>query len=99
VSLSSASDIYVAFEPVLNSRRAVLLDVPILEQQLLGLLWRNNKITHPNNEHDDWSNAAAGALLLALDQPSGADPGDLQDDFDADIVAAEMGDDNFLRGW
>ena len=30
-------------------------------------MWRNNKIDHPagSAEHDDWSNAAAGALWLA----------------------------------
>jgi hypothetical protein len=41
-----------------------------------------------------------GALLVALDQPSGAaDSGDLEDDLDDDIVASEMGGGNFLQGW
>jgi hypothetical protein len=100
VSLSSASEMYSAFEPVLNSHRAVLLDQPLLESQLLGLCWRGNKIDHPGNEHDDWCNAAVGALLVALDQPSGAaHSGDLEDDLDDDIVASEMGGGNFLQGW
>ena len=41
------SQLYEAFEPVLNSHRAVLLDVPTLEQQLLGLVWRGGRIDHP----------------------------------------------------
>jgi hypothetical protein len=47
----------------LNGRRIVLLDVPQLEQQWLGLVWRGGKIDHQAGEHDDWPNAAAGALL------------------------------------
>jgi hypothetical protein len=40
----------------------VLLDVPEIEQQLLGLVWRGGKIDHQNGEHDDWANAAAGVV-------------------------------------
>jgi hypothetical protein len=91
--------LYEAFEVALNSRRVSLLDQPALESQLLGLSWRGGKITHPNGEHDDWCNAAVGALLVALDQPSGAaDSGDLEDDLDDDIVASETGG-NSLQGW
>ena len=98
-SLSSASELYEAFEVALNSRRVSLLDQPLLESQLLGLSWRGGKITHPNGEHDDWCNAAVGALLVALDQPSGAaDSGNLEDDLDDNIVASETGG-NFLQGW
>ena len=39
--------------------------MPVLEQQLLGLTWRGRKIDHSPGEHDDWANAAVGALLLA----------------------------------
>lgn len=46
VAPHSASDLYEALEPRLNSHRVVLLDVPVLEQQLLGLVWRGSKITH-----------------------------------------------------
>jgi len=33
--------------------------------QLLGLVWRNNKIDHASGEHDDYANSAAGSLYLA----------------------------------
>lgn len=69
VTLSASSltksEIYEAFEVPLNARRCVLLDAPLVEQQLLGLVWRGSKIDHPGGEHDDWANAAAGALVLA----------------------------------
>jgi hypothetical protein len=62
VSDRSKSEIYEAFEPIVNSRRVVLLDLPTLEQQLLGLIWRGSRIDHQAGEHDDWANAAAGAV-------------------------------------
>jgi hypothetical protein len=65
----SKHEIYEAFEPLLNAREVRLLDVPSLEQQLLGLLWRGNRIDHPAGEHDDYANAAAGALVLAARRP------------------------------
>jgi hypothetical protein len=102
VSLSSASEMYQAFEARLNSHQVVLLDQAVLEQQLLGLCWKSGKITHPPNEHDDLANSAVGALLLALDgDQDGMDPSDSDpaDDYYADIVASEMGGGNFLQGW
>jgi hypothetical protein len=63
-SESTASQLYEGMEPLLNGRRVVLLDVPTLEQELLGLVWRGSKITHPNGEHDDWANAVAGVVNL-----------------------------------
>ena len=60
------SQLYEALEPRLNAREVVLLDVPILEQQLLGLVWRGGKIDHPVGEHDDWANAAAGLVSVLL---------------------------------
>jgi hypothetical protein len=71
VAAASASTVYENFEPVLNAREAILLDVPVLEQQLLGLVWRGAKIDHPNGEHDDFANAAVGALLLARELSQG----------------------------
>jgi hypothetical protein len=68
VSQASTSQLYEAFEPLLNARDVILLEVPILEQQLLGLLWRGGRIDHPAGEHDDWANAAVGALLLAKER-------------------------------
>lgn len=60
----TASQLYESLEPRLNAREVVLPDVPTLEQQLLGLVWRGGKIDHLNGEHDDWSNAAAGLVEL-----------------------------------
>lgn len=72
ISDGSKSDLYEAFEPHLNSHHVVLLDVPILEQQLLSLVWRGGKIDHPPGEHDDWANAVVGCLtsILTADSPA-----------------------------
>ncbi len=68
VSEKTTSQLYEALEPWLNAREVRLLDVPTLEQQLLGLVWRGSKIDHPNGEHDDWSAATAG-VMAALETP------------------------------
>jgi hypothetical protein len=65
VSELTKSELYEALEPTLNAGEVILLDEPELESQFLGLVWRNNKIDHPSAEHDDWANAAAGAIFLA----------------------------------
>jgi hypothetical protein len=65
VSELSKSEIYEEVEPLLNGGRIILLDHANLESQLLGLIWRANKIDHPGGEHDDYANGAAGALYLA----------------------------------
>jgi hypothetical protein len=65
VSELTKSEIYEAIEPKLNAAEIVLLDEPKMEGQFLGLIWRSGKIDHPNGEHDDYCNAAAGALHLA----------------------------------
>jgi hypothetical protein len=62
VCKQTKSELYEAFEPALNSRNVVLLDVPQLEQQLLGLVWRGGRIDHQSGEHDDYANAAAGVV-------------------------------------
>ena len=64
VSDASATALYEALEPRLNGRRVVLLDVPQVEQQFLGLVWRGGKIDHPPGEHDDFANAVAGTVSL-----------------------------------
>jgi len=66
VAEQTKSQLYEALEPLLNGHRAMLLDVPTLEQQLLGLVWRGGKIDHQPGEHDDYANAAAGAATLAM---------------------------------
>ena len=65
VSELTKSEIYEELEPLLNGARVVLLDNATLESQLMELRWRANKIDHPSGEHDDFANAAAGAIRLA----------------------------------
>ncbi len=60
------SALYEALEPAVNAGRVSLPDIPTLEQQLLGLVWRGNRIDHQPNEHDDYANAVAGAVRLLL---------------------------------
>ena len=69
LALLTRSELYAALEPLLNSGQVELLDVPLLAQQLIGLIrssgsGRAVKIDHPPNEHDDWANAVAGAIHL-----------------------------------
>ena len=58
------SQIYAAFEPLLNSGKVELLDHPKLLQQLIGLVRTGEKIDHAPGDHDDHANAAAGVLVL-----------------------------------
>jgi phage terminase large subunit-like protein len=67
----TASDAYEAFEVPLNGGRVVLPDVPTLEQQLLGLTWRNNKIDHPGGEHDDFACVVAHVVHAAIERTKG----------------------------
>jgi hypothetical protein len=62
VASDTKSELYEALEPRLNAGAVILLDVPTLEQQLLGLVWRGGKIDHQPGEHDDFANAAAGVV-------------------------------------
>jgi hypothetical protein len=62
------SDIYDAFEPVLNAGEVDLLDVPKLTEQLLMLIRRGNRTDHMPNNHDDHANAACGAIMLAANR-------------------------------
>ena len=65
VSKQSKSDLYAAFEPRLNAGEVELLDVGALQEQLLTLVHRGPRIDHQAGDHDDWANAACGALVLA----------------------------------
>lgn len=58
------TEIYEAFEPAINAGEIELLDVPILQEQLLTLVVRGSRVDHQPGGHDDWANAAAGALQL-----------------------------------
>jgi hypothetical protein len=59
------SDLYESLEPALNAGEVELLDIPELQEQLLTLIAKpSGKIDHEPNGHDDWANAAAGAVFL-----------------------------------
>lgn len=66
VAEHTTSQNYEALEPRLNGRAVVLPDLPLLEQQLLGLIWRGGRIDHPSGEHDDYAAAVAGLVGLLL---------------------------------
>lgn len=65
VSQLTKHQLYEALEPLLNADEVELLDIPRLQEQLLGLVTRGSKIDHMPGEHDDWCNTAAGAIHLA----------------------------------
>ena len=52
----------------MNAGDVLLLDIPTMESELLGLIWRGNKIDHPAGEHDDYANAVAGATYSVLNR-------------------------------
>jgi hypothetical protein len=62
------SELYEALEPKINAGEVELLDLPKLQEQLLGLVTRGTKIDHQPGEHDDLINAASGALHAACGQ-------------------------------
>jgi len=66
----SASDFYCELLPVLNSRRAELLDHPRLVSQLCQLERHagsaKDNIRHPPSGHDDIVNAVAGVIVMML---------------------------------
>jgi phage terminase large subunit-like protein len=68
VSEQSKHEIYQACEAPLNANNLILLDEPKLESEMLGLIWRGNKIDHGSGsaDHDDWANGACGALNRVL---------------------------------
>jgi hypothetical protein len=64
------TEIYLALEPLIYSRKVELLDEPGLIEQLAALERSTgsrgrDSIDHPRDGHDDIANAAAGALVLA----------------------------------
>lgn len=58
------TEIYEAFEPMLNAGTVELLDVVKLQEQLMTLIVKGNNVDHQNGDHDDFANAACGALTL-----------------------------------
>lgn len=75
VADATKSEMYEALEPKLNAHEVVLPDVPRLEQQLLGLVWRGGRIDHQSGEHDDFANAAAGVIHVLSAPSPGASAG------------------------
>ncbi|RUV59644.1 hypothetical protein EOA85_11145 [Mesorhizobium sp. M5C.F.Ca.IN.020.29.1.1] len=67
----SRTEIYEAFEPLLNAGDIELLDVPKLQEQLLTLIVRGAQIDHQPGDHDDFANAAAGVLTLDFEKNAG----------------------------
>ena len=65
VADQTRSQIYATVEPLINAGTVELLDHPHTVSQFIGLVRRGDKIDHQSGEHDDHSNAAAGALVLA----------------------------------
>jgi hypothetical protein len=64
----SKSDLYEALEPKLNAREVELPDYPTLIEQAVCLVWRGQRIDHEPGSHDDWINATAIAVFIALDR-------------------------------
>lgn len=62
------SELYGAFLPILNSKRADLLDDSLLKAQLTGLERRTarggrDSVDHSPGQHDDLANAVAGLMV------------------------------------
>lgn len=71
------SDIYRELVAPVNAGRVELLDLPVLRAQLVGLERRvarggKDSIDHAPGGRDDTCNSAAGALVCALPQATGA---------------------------
>lgn len=56
--------LYEALEPVINDGGVELPDEPKLQEQLVCLVIRGAKVTHPSGDHDDYANAVAGCVWL-----------------------------------
>ncbi|MDA2926326.1 hypothetical protein MYX78_03670 [Acidobacteria bacterium AH-259-G07] len=57
--------LYEALEPKINAGEVELLDIPKLQEQILGLTVRGTKVDHLSGEHDDFANCTAGVVSLA----------------------------------
>lgn len=69
------SQIYLELLPLVNAGRALLLDDPELLRELRGLERRRgpsgrDRVDHRPGQHDDRSNSASGALVLASARPN-----------------------------
>lgn len=73
VSEHNRSELYGMLEPKINSGEFEALSHQKMIEQLLCLVRKGDRIDHPAGEHDDFSNAAAGAISLVC--PSKPVPG------------------------
>lgn len=64
VSRWSKHDLYENMEVALTTGHVELPDIPLVREQLLGLVWRGQKIDHAPGGHDDFANAVAGVVQL-----------------------------------
>jgi len=81
-STRDRSQIYLDALPLLNARKARLLDNTRLVNQLAGLQRRSSAsgrstVDHARGGHDDAANGACGALVLAADLQTGRAFGDV----------------------
>lgn len=65
VADQTKSELYEAFEPRLNAGEVELLDDGKLQEQLLTLVICGSKIDHLPGDHDDYTNGACGAIVMA----------------------------------
>ena len=89
------SELYLELLPLMMQNKVELLDVPQLRKQLMGLDRRTHSggrdtVNHAPGSHDDLSNAAAGALVLAA---TGRPPMKISD---AALSIASSRDDGFF---
>ena len=63
------TQLYETFEPRVNAGSIELLDHPTLEAQALTLTYRGSQVDHQPGGHDDFVNAAAGAIHFAARPP------------------------------
>jgi hypothetical protein len=73
VSEDSASEVYQAFLPILNSGRCELLDLKKMRNQIISLERKvsrsgRDSISHPPGQHDDIAAAVSGALVKAANR-------------------------------
>jgi hypothetical protein len=76
-AVKSKSELFGELLPVINSRRATLLDHGRIVSQLTALERRTSRggrdsIDHPPSGHDDLANAVAGVIAMLTDR---AEPG------------------------
>lgn len=67
------TELYEDLEPRLNAGEVELPDIPKLQEQLFTLVLRGTRVDHQSGDHDDWANAAAGAVWLAAGKRSTLD--------------------------